>query len=355
MKKILLFTILMSSVFLVKGQQWKSDSGKLTTTGRVGVGTTTTYNGILTINSSEQTDLLRLENDGLGNESRIRFRSKSITGGTFHADLSLYSSVNGAGLLGFKMPHNNTPGAGFDFVVNQDGNVGIGTSNPTGKLDVLGAHVNGGENLLRLRVSDATSDYFAIRNGTGRNGQFIPVLAAHHQTDNRNAFHLSASTISAHDNGSTPLYIFDARLRNGSSQGVINNRPLFQWRNFDQTKMTMLANGNVGIGTTTTGTHKLAVDGTIAGREMTLENAAWPDYVFADEYELQSLEEVAEFIKANKHLPAVPSEAEVTESGINVSEMNATLLKKIEELTLHMIEMNNRVKQLEKENEELKK
>jgi hypothetical protein len=61
-----------------------------------------------------------------------------------------------------------------------------------------------------------------------------------------------------------------------------------------------------------------------------------------------SLKETEEFIKLNKHLPGIPSEKEVMENGINVGEMNALLLQKIEELTLYLIMQNDRIKKLEK-------
>lgn len=105
--------------------------------------------------------------------------------------------------------------------------------------------------------------------------------------------------------------------------------------------------GNVGIGTTNTGTYKLAVDGTIGAREIKVEATGWSDFVFEDDYKLKDLEEVESFIKDNKHLPDVPSEKEVLENGIQLGEMDAKLLQKIEELTLYMIEQNKTIKELQ--------
>jgi hypothetical protein len=81
----------------------------------------------------------------------------------------------------------------------------------------------------------------------------------------------------------------------------------------------------------------------------------WADYVFAPNYPLLSLNEVEAFIKHNKHLPGVPNAKEVDENGVEMVEMDATLLKKIEELTLYMIDQNKRLDKLEKENGELQK
>lgn len=81
----------------------------------------------------------------------------------------------------------------------------------------------------------------------------------------------------------------------------------------------------------------------------------WPDYVFNDDYKLQPLSDVEKYIQENKHLPGVPSASEVSAQGIDLGKMDATLLQKIEELTLHMIELKKeneslrtRVEQLEK-------
>jgi hypothetical protein len=71
---------------------------------------------------------------------------------------------------------------------------------------------------------------------------------------------------------------------------------------------------------------------------------SWPDYVFENNYELKKLSEVEKYIKENKHLEGVPSQAEIEKSGVNIGEMNAILLKKIEELTLYVIELEKKIK-----------
>ncbi|MCA6488109.1 MAG: hypothetical protein IM534_09630 [Chitinophagaceae bacterium] len=115
-------------------------------------------------------------------------------------------------------------------------------------------------------------------------------------------------------------------------------------------------NGNIGIGTENTGPFKLAVEGTIGARKLKITQAVpWADYVFNDDYKLRSLQEVEKFIQQYKHLPEVPTTKEINEQGLDVAETQALLLKKIEELTLYMIEMKkenlilkNRIKKLEK-------
>lgn len=82
--------------------------------------------------------------------------------------------------------------------------------------------------------------------------------------------------------------------------------------------------------------------------------ANWPDYVFAPGYSLPSLSELEKFIIANRHLPEMPSAEEVKENGVAVGEINALLLKKVEELTLYMIEANKKIEGLQKEVGQLK-
>ncbi|MEP0986842.1 hypothetical protein [Ekhidna sp.] len=118
--------------------------------------------------------------------------------------------------------------------------------------------------------------------------------------------------------------------------------------------MTIVEQGNVGIGTTSP-SHKLEVNGTIRSKEVKVEAANWPDYVFEPDYDLRSLEETAAYIKSNKHLPEIPSAKEMEANGVQLGEMNMLLLKKIEELTLYQIEMMNLIKAQQKEIEKLKR
>jgi hypothetical protein len=115
--------------------------------------------------------------------------------------------------------------------------------------------------------------------------------------------------------------------------------------NFSES-MRVAPNGNVIIGTNVSNGYKLAVEGTIGAREVNVNALTWSDYVFAPEYKLPSLTEVERFIKQNNHLPDVPTAKEVEEKGVNVGEMNALLLKKIEEMTLYMIEMRKEIDEL---------
>jgi Uncharacterised protein family (UPF0184) len=83
-------------------------------------------------------------------------------------------------------------------------------------------------------------------------------------------------------------------------------------------------------------------------------SSSWADHVFRSGYRLRPLSEVNAYIQANHHLPDIPTEAEVKEKGVSVAEMQAKLLAKIEELTLHLIEVEAKNDRLEQQIRELR-
>ena len=114
-------------------------------------------------------------------------------------------------------------------------------------------------------------------------------------------------------------------------------------------------NGNVGIGTNSP-QEALSVNGNIRAKEIKVEASHWPDYVFDETYKMMELKDLEKYIKENNHLPGIPKAKEVETDGLKLGEMNKRLLKKIEELTLYIIEkdqqfnlLNNEVKDLKGE------
>lgn len=90
-------------------------------------------------------------------------------------------------------------------------------------------------------------------------------------------------------------------------------------------------------------------DGLLQAKEVKVTLTGWPDYVFGEDYKLMSLGETEQYIKENGHLPGVPSAQEVEEEGLSLGEMNARLMQKVEELTLHVIELQKQIDELKKE------
>ncbi len=129
-----------------------------------------------------------------------------------------------------------------------------------------------------------------------------------------------------------------------------------------QYRLSIGGNGNVGIGVTDP-THKLTVDGTISAKEVKVSTTPNSDYVFEPDYALLPIQEVETFVKQNKHLPDIPSSEEFKENGVGLGEMDDMLLRKVEELTLYVIELKkeneilikqaSRVDQIEKKLNEL--
>lgn len=111
--------------------------------------------------------------------------------------------------------------------------------------------------------------------------------------------------------------------------------------------------GFVGIGVTNPA-HKLEVGGTIRACKLIAEASTWCDYVFDEDYSLMPIDSLAKFIKTHRHLPEIPSVQDVQSNGVDVVDMETRLLKKVEELTLYIIQLNEKNDALQREIEAIK-
>ncbi|GAB3433023.1 hypothetical protein [Niabella aquatica] len=205
------------------------------------------------------------------------------------------------------------------MIIADNGNVGIGVSDPTTKLETAGA----------LTINPGLSDYnyLLFRN----NGTSIGIIG-------------SNKSIYGNNESNFGLYVYG----NNSMEFSTNNSK----------RLIIDGSGGVAIGTTSVPIgYKLAVSGKVIADEIKIKpNASgWPDYVFKPGYIVRSLEETEKFIKHYQHLPEIPSAEQVAKDGVELGNGQAILIKKIEEMTLYLININKRVKQLETENKELKR
>ncbi len=193
------------------------------------------------------------------------------------------------------------------FVITPAGNVGIGISSGlVAKLDVN--HAGTSTTLLANRVLTLRSGGLSADNTL----QFSDGVAY-------NAYiSMANGSLFFSDNNAAPIVVFQL-------------------------------GGNVGIGTTTP-TEKLAVNGRIRAKEVIVETN-WSDFVFDPGYRLAPLSEVERQIRVERHLPGIPSAQDVGQGGVSLGEMQARLLQKIEELTLHAIEQQ---KQLSTQQDEIR-
>ncbi|MDQ7949179.1 MAG: hypothetical protein REI78_00425 [Pedobacter sp.] len=130
-------------------------------------------------------------------------------------------------------------------------------------------------------------------------------------------------------------------------QQVTNDDDTMHWYSYAKgdVVLSMTKMGFLGLGTQYPA-EKLSVNGKIRAQEIKVETTGWPDYVFDDDYQHASLAELEQFIKLNRHLPDMPTAKDVAENGVSLGDLSKQLLKKQEELTLHLIAQDKKINEL---------
>ena len=219
----------------------------------------------------------------------------------------------------------NTPDSKkSSLYIDTEGNVGIGTRTPSEKLQVKGGIKIGSASTINNNspgLVAVSNDDFIYDNqyinqyGFGFHG---------YQDGSTSAVDPLNSYISGH---------FGIDFFTGSANRLRIHR-----------------DGTVTIGTTNRQpSFKLAVNGKIRAKEIQVD-VNWADYVFYKDYDLQTIEEVKSFIEKHGHLKNIPSASEAESKGVQLGVINSKLLEKIEELTLYIIQLNDRIKILETKN-----
>lgn len=240
------------------------------------------------------------------------------------------------------------------FCINPSGNIGISNPNPSCKLDV-----NGSIKASSLKLtSNAQNGYILTSDGTGNASWKNPMLLSFGdwEKNNNNLFRQIGNVGIGNNNPIAKLSVTATNVT-GISLNCSNASYSYGMQtNVNNPEMKAFAislNNNEKF--IIWGDGKMEIDNIIKAKEIEIKTNVFADYVFYDNYKLMPLHELNEYIKTNRHLPEIQSAEEAINSGINIGTMNVLLLKKIEELTLYVIQLKEENSQLFSEIDKIQK
>jgi hypothetical protein len=241
-------------------------------------------------------------------------------------------------LLFFRKVNNNPATAWSRILTESEGKVGIKTAVPSDALQIGNFNIPSQNKVL----IPGTYNFERVAIGQAGNGNSIIEFVNHTSVTQSYGVRIGTNV----DTYGGGLYITAAPIATTYDSLKYKNPPAIFVKASDNT---------VGIGTNNPAGYKLAVAGNmIAERIKVKAPGAWPDYVFQEDYRLPSLDSVAVYIQKQKHLPGLPSAKTVEEDGLDVGDMNARLLEKVEQLTLYLIKQHDMIEHLKCENEQIK-
>jgi len=335
MKKAFLSIVLITIASCSFAQWTTSGSNIYYNSGNVGIGTTSPGSDL---NVFEITDskpggivaptksVLKLSRNGTLNYSY----SESAEFRIGHGGPSYWGSQLDLFLNGASNTSNSPDQQVMTWLYN--GNVGIGTTTPGTALQI--GNFNSGSSNNQLLIP-GVYNFEQIKLGQIGNGDAALEFVNHNSSTNSYGVKLLV------DVDQVPGMQFQYATSTTSYASLSYVTGLY-----------MNLSGNVGIGTINPGSYRLAVNGGIHSQSVNVDLTGWSDYVFKKEYTLPSLADVKTYIDQNHHLPDMPSEQEVIKEGINLGEMNKLLTKKVEELTLYLIEKDKQLSVEQKKNQQ---
>lgn len=288
--------------------------------GNVGVGTSNPgmwFSGkVFEVNDARP--ILTLKSTGsLGT---LTFTNNAVNTSTHDGEFHINHQYVSSNASDSKLRFASYPG-GDILTIQSSGSVGVGTTEPdvNSRLEVVSS--------VKINHPSSRGSSF-LRLDRGSEGRDQALI----QFGENNSYGWNVGLI--YSGGSTtPNFYISQQDQLKDSGGNLVHIP----------ELTIKTDGNIGIGSSNP-TSKLTVKGDIHAEEVRVDlSVPGPDYVFEEDYDLPSLESIQYYIKENKHLPEVPSAKEMEENGIDLGVMNMLLLKKVEELTLHLIEQNSEI------------
>jgi len=230
-------------------------------------------------------------------------------------------------------------GPGGGLTIAPDGNIGVGTDIPQAKLDVAGS--------LRSQSANITGALTAQTATVTGNTYLMGKVLIGTTTPQKPKLYVEG------DIRTTNLWVdFQTNKDWEYGAGIYVNRNLTKalvvTNTIPPSKEVFVVYGNGVVSTKKIFAEKVTIT-------MDAMNSYWYDHVFYPEYNLRPLSEVEHFIKQNHHLPEIPSAKEVMENGLDLSEMQGKLLLKIEELTLYLLQQNEKITDLQNQINKLNK